>query len=567
MTQKAKKVVFVISTGGHVRVQVEVAARLQRSGIAESSILNFPGNVGFDLSQFEGAEEVQEFVRLGSEMLPREEAEECLKRIHGPNLLRARFDRISRFCLRTLSAPLNIFAIYSVFILRALANSCAWLAQPQKFPKPSLREDFLKQVFLESFELLSSLPKCLPSLKNSRFGSLSLYFSYKLFFGLGSLAEENGCLIRFFTGYRPDLIVLPEQNPGYMHAMLTAWARSTGTPLLVLPYTIAGRQEWATHFKKDPGCQVKGGLKRLLSRAFPGWVYTFDGKRLILPLPWMFPSEQLRCAPSLPWVTNSGPDGLYAVDNLFTKKFYESEGVNTANWQIVGSLAEDRLFKAHQNRDVIQKELAQRLGLNPGLPFIMVALPPDQFDTVAGGDIEFGDYRALVNFMITATVDAAAGQFNVVINLHPRTRREDVAFIQESSARIADGPIESLLPGAHLYISVASATIRWAIASEVPVINYDLYRYGYRDYHGRKGVVDVNTSESFKQQLALIIDNTAYHDRLLQAQAADSARLFRFDGKSEQRILGLMATLCNGSEMSNKNSPFELRAGEIIGAV
>lgn len=314
---------------------------------------------------------------------------------------------------------------------------------------------------------------------------------------------------------------------------------------MVLPYTTAGRQEWATNFKEWPECHVKGILRRLVAQAFPDWVYGYKGDQLILPLPWLISSEHLRCTPSIPWVTNSGPDGVFAVDNLFTKEFYEREGVDTSGWRIVGSLVEDRLFFARQQRDVIQAETARCLGLNPELPIILIALPPNQFDMCVKKDVEFDDFNALVRFIVGATVEAAVGRFNVVVNLHPRTRKKDVAFIEDGLARIADCPIEELLPAAHLYISVASATIRWAIACEVPVINYDAYRYNYCDYHGLGGVVDVKSCEQFKQQLALIVNDDAYRDRLVQAQAADAARLFRVDGKAEDRIIGLMTALCD----------------------
>lgn len=58
-------------------------------------------------------------------------------------------------------------------------------------------------------------------------------------------------------------------------------------------------------------------------------------------------------------------------------------------------------------------------------------------------------------------------------------------------------------------------------------------------------MVDVKTREQFKQQVALITNNNVNRDRLVQAQAADAARLFRLDGKAEERIVGLMMTLCN----------------------
>lgn len=557
MTRQNKKVVFVVSTGGHVRGLVELAGRLQCSGVAEAAVLDFPADLMLGLDEFRDAEGVREFVWSGNGVSSRHEAEENKKQFKKPTRIGKTIDVILKFGVVTLYTPISLLVIYAALVFRALAIGLAWLVRPRENPKPSLTEGFLRRLFLESFTLICSLRRRLPPPEGTLLGGVILFASQRLFFGLWQREIELEYLTRFFAGYRPDLIVLPEQNPGYSHDVLIAWARSTGTPILVLPYTMAGRQEWAASFKDLLGCRVKGVLRRLVARAFPNWVYTFKGNCLMLPLPWLFSCEHLRCAPSIPWVTNSGPDGVFAVDNLFMKEFYEREGVDTSAWQIVGSLAEDRLFLARQHRAAIQKETADRLGLNSELPFILIALPPNQFDMGMGDGVEFDNFRSLVEFIVTSTVEAAGDQFNVVVSLHPRTRREDVAFIQDGPVRIADGPIEMLLPASNLYISVASATIRWAIACEVPVINYDAYRYDYRDYHGLEGVVDVKTREQFKQQVVSIISNNAYRERLIQVQAADAARLFRLDGKAEGRIVGLIATLCNAPKGVEAELPAE----------
>lgn len=561
MTRKNKKVVFVVSTGGHVRGLVELASRIQRSGVAESAILDFPADLLLELDKFEGAEGIQEFVWCGNGVFRRGDSEENNKQIKKPTRLGRAIDVILKLGVVAFYAPITMLVIYAALAYRALAIGLAWLIRPQEYPKPSLNEEFLRRVFLEAFAVICSLRRRLPPPEKTLLGGLILFASQRLFFGLWKREIELEYLTRFFVDYRPDLIVLPEQNPDYSHDALIAWARSTGTPILVLPYTNAGRQEWAASFKDLPGCRVRGMLRRLVARAFPKWVYAFKGNRLILPLPWLFPCEHLRCVPSIPWVTNSWPDGEFAVDNLFMKEFYEREGVDTSAWQIVGSLAEDRLFSARQHRAAIQEETARRLGLNPELPFILIALPPNQFDMGMGEGVEFDDFRSLVEFIVSAAVEAAEGRFNVVVNLHPRTRREDVAFIHGVPARIVDGPIEMLLPAAHVYISVASATIRWAIACGAPAINYDAYRYDYSDYRGMKGVIDVKTREQFGQELASIISDNTYRDRLVQAQAADAARLFRLDGKAEERIIGLMAALCNAPRSAAAEPSVEHEAG------
>lgn len=391
--------------------------------------------------------------------------------------------------------------------------------------------------------MLGALRCILP--KANRYSGIVLFASRRIFFGIWNTQLQLEYLSSFFADYRPDLIILPEQNCGYGHEVLIAWSRQSGVPILVLPYTMAGRQEWAASFSERSGCHVRGTLRRLLARAFPEWVYDYKGRRLILPLPWMFSCEYLGCPPAIPWVTNSGPDVRVAVDNLFVEKFYRREGVDTSRWAVVGSLAEDRLYRAMLERIAIRERIASRLGLDPRFPLILIGLPPDQFDMGLTEGVEFADYRSLTEFIVVATTEAAGKDHNVVVNLHPRIRREEVAYIESGSARIADGPIEDILPAAHLYISVASATIRWAVACGVPVINFDAYHYDYRDYHDLEGVVDVKTREQFGRQVAAMVRDKTCRERLVRAQAADSERLFRIDGKAEERIASLMAELCD----------------------
>lgn len=476
-------------------------------------------------------------------MFSREEVVASRKYFVAPTRLGVLIDKLQRRLVQKLFGKFSIFCLYWAMAFSAIvyvAGRLVWFGQ---FSKQSSRSKFLRFLFLKAFRMLGALRYLLP--EAGRIGGTALYASQKIFFGIWNTQLQLEYLSRFFADYRPDLIVLPEQNCGYGHEVLIAWSRQSDVPILVLPYTIAGQQEWVASFSERPECQVRGTLRRLLAKAFPEWVYDHNGSRLILPLQWMFSCEYLGCPPAIPWVTNSGPDVRVAVDNLFVEEFYRREGVDTSRWAVVGSLAEDRLYHAMLERIAIRTRIASRLDLDPHLPIILIGLPPDQFDMGLAVNVEFADYRSLTEFIIGAVTEAAGKDHNVVVNLHPRIRREDAAYIEAGPARIDDVPIEDILPAAHLYISVASATIRWAIACGVPTINYDAYRYDYCDYHGLEGVVDVKTCEQFRKQLASIIDDNTYHDRLVQAQAADAARLFRLDGKAEERIIGLMAALCN----------------------
>jgi O-antigen/teichoic acid export membrane protein len=557
MTRLDKKIIFVVSTEGHVPDFVGLATRIHHSQTAKSAILSFPQNLMLGLEDCQGAAGIQEFVWNGNEVIKLSKLTKYANQLKKPSRLEKATVKLGVLSL------ISTLTIYAALVYRALVIGFASIIRPREYPRPSLNEVFLRRVFLESFALICGLRRFFPKPERTTWwGGIVLPIYKRLFFGLWQREVEVECLGRFFADYRPDLIVLPEQNLGYGHDVFAAVSRSSGTPILVMPYTISGQQEWAASFRHLLECRVKGFLRRLVARAFPDWVYVVDGERLIPPIAWLFSSEHLRCVPAIPWVTNSEPNGVFAVDSLFVKNFFEREGVDTSGWKIVGSLTEDRMFHARQRRDAIRKEEARRLGLNPELPFILIGLPPNQFGRGMGEGVEFGDFCSLVEFIVAAVVEVAGERFNVVVNLHPRTRREDVAFIEEGPVRISGARIEALLPAAHFYVSVASATLRWAIACEVPAINYDAYRYDYRDYQERQGVVQVKTREQFKQQVAAIAQDNTYRDRLLQAQSADAGQLFKMDGKAEARIFALMTDLCSAPRSAAAEPVAEHKTGK-----
>lgn len=546
MALRNRRIVFVVSTSGHVRGMVELAKRLQRWR-ADTAILNIPSDLKPNLDGQDGSSFIDEYVWCGNGVLGRTELEALKKQVRGtPTKFWVRIDFLSRWAIATFGRGASTFFLYLAMMLGVFKYTATRLTCRKRQAASPGFSGFLRGLFLEAFRLLCTLRHFLPSPENRRFGGLVLLASQSnFFFGLWKSQLELEYLSRFFAGYRPDLIVLPEQNCGYGHEVLITWARQAGVPILVMPYTMAGRQEWATSLSEWPECHVRGALRRLLAKGFPEWTYDYKGSRLILPLPWLFSCESLGCPPAIPWVTNSGPDVVVAADNLFTEEFYRREGVDTADWVVVGSLAEDNLHRAMQERIAVRQRITGRLGLDPRRPLVIIGLPPDQFDMGMAGDVEFQNYRSLVEFLVGATTDVAGQDYNVVVNLHPRTRKDDVAYVESGLARIVDEPIEEILPAAHLYISVASATIRWAVACGVPVINFDAYCYDYRDYRGLEGVVDVKTRKEFGRQVAAVVRDEVFRERLGRAQAADAERLFRIDGKAEERIAGLMAELCD----------------------
>lgn len=551
MTNQTRQVFFVVSTAGHVRGFVELAEMIQRSGLAQPTILAFPSDPMRDIVRA-GRAQINELVWRGDGFVERSQ----LSRSNNADYcwLVSIADSGVRRILHFLSPAINSLVFGGALACNFIAKSLTRFAAPGRLRAATANEPFMRKVFFDTLAYIWDLKRFLPSYTTRYIGAPIHFIAQSIFFGFWSRHFELEAVTSMFCETRPSLIVLPEQNFGYHHEILFSAAKRYGVPVLIFPYSLAGHQEWAENFKEMPECHVRGLLRRAVARSFPLWVLPYKGHRLILPLPYIFSCEYLRCVPTIPWVTNSGPDGTFAADNLFMKEFYHREGVDTSEWQTVGSLAEDRLFRNMSRKDVIRQTIASRLALDPDLPILLIGLPPEQFTLGVRPGMEFGNYRELVEFIVSETVVAAENKYNIWVSLHPRTRREDVEFIEAKSVRIIDGPVEEILPVAHTYISVISATIRWAVACEVPVLNFDAYQAHYDDYTDLAGVVEVRTKEKFRLQISLMTQDATYHSRLTQAQAEDARRLFKLDGKAEERICQLISELCDTQQSKTLQS-------------
>lgn len=548
MIERNKKVVFVASTGAHAEGLIELANKLYDRGLIKPALLEFPSGLHLYRTHAQSMSFIDVFIWHGNSVFRRNEINIIKTSSDRGNPLVFALDYVLRSVISRAGGIFSLLFLYAAMAICAINQGGKWLCRKLMGAQDFHENRLLREICIDAFRVVGKFKFLVRFAKGPLLGGVIQYAIHRVFFGILNSESELMHLGRFFTSYKPDLIVLPEQNCGYSHQVLMAWSRQSGVPILVMPYTLAGREEWANSFANRPGCQVQGLLRHILARAFPEWTYVYRDKLLIPPIEWLVTSEYLGCAPSIPWVTNSGPDVVVAIDNLFTKNFYAHEGVDTTKWHVVGSIADDRLHVARKKRQLLAESVSARLGLPPDNPMILIGLPPDQFSMNMPGKLEFANYQDLASFMISTAVRIAGGHWNIVINLHPRIKLDDLDGLDLSEAKIFTGPIAEVLPAAHLYVSVSSATIRWAIACGIPVLNFDAYRYNYRDYAGLEGVVDVKTRSDFESQLQLILSDSSLRNRLAESQTMDAGRFFMVDGKAEDRISCLIEELATAPQ-------------------
>lgn len=571
-----RKVFLVVTIPTHLRVMMDVADLLRSSGRFEPQILYYPSEV-FDQNHencaqashdsfiwadgaFWSSDRYHYFLLNNSDRcgpLYREGKTPVTKRLVGHFLHRGTYRRLLQWFPFLPSSSRILAAVYwlrtllfkaargySFFklVIAALAELVSSLtgfstgssAKLGTWPQRVFRLYFAKEWRTSTVDKLGDNAGPLRRL-NTLFGEglLNELSKQKTFYqGFVEMLEKH----------EPALVVLPEENLFYNSHLIVSAARSLHIPSVVVPFTIANTLEWAEAFYDVGAYRANTVWNRVLARVFPRWVLHHRGRRLILPPIYILACESLDVVPDQPWVISSGPADAIAAESRFMSDYYLRAGIRAEKIRLTGSLSDDKLYRLLQSREEQRAALSLRSGINIQGKIILIGLPPDQFGGGRREGCEFENYEALVRFIVR-TVAAQCSNATLLINLHPRIRRESVAYLESLGAPIVAEPIEHLVPLADVYVSVVSATIRLAISCGIPVINYDAYRYDYDDYKGLPGVLEVKTKQSFATATEALIKDAAFYSKVRQAQQETAHHLCDIDGNAGARMLALFEEL------------------------
>lgn len=307
-----------------------------------------------------------------------------------------------------------------------------------------------------------------------------------------------------------------------------------------------GNYEAASIYRSNPDYHVTHFFNRLAARLYPRWSHTHEGKSFLkIPGPEIIVHELLKLAPVNPWVLHSGEVDAIAVEGNVMKEAAVAMNLDPERLHATGSMQNDEMSEILKQKASHVQSLYRELGIQTEKPVLLTALPPDFLYEVSGNhmcpDCDFRKYSELVKFWIGSLGKVTTHQ--VIVSLHPSVNPEKFRYIEDFGVRIADKRIPELIPLADIFIACVSATINWAIACGVPVINYDVYRYKYSDYVDAPGVLTIEEQSEFLELVRKMTTDTDFYQKVKSAQVEDAPRWAVLDGHTQERIRSLIDSL------------------------
>lgn len=344
---------------------------------------------------------------------------------------------------------------------------------------------------------------------------------------------------------KPSVVVLPAQGR-FDQPILGRVVLDAGITLIVCPLWMAGPHELYEALRGTQSQNLRRWINRIVARYFPQWKFVdVESGDSYLALPWgeVLVREAMGFAEGDPWVLHSGPSDFICVESLAMKTLGSRSGLPSEKMHVTGSIFHDHIWECNPLIDITST------GYQTQFPVpleILTALPPDMFGQRGEYSHDFSNYDDLVVGWLSDL--CSLENVRVLASIHPTARILESWMERFPSVTWTECPVEFLIPNCDLYAASISATIQWALASGKPVINFDVYGYGYADYDGESNVSYCTTRNEYQQALQ------DAREIILNGDSSRTVRLPKWgllDGHAVDRIHSLMKL-----EIESSNSPF-----------
>lgn len=298
---------------------------------------------------------------------------------------------------------------------------------------------------------------------------------------------------------KPDVLILCEENPGTTH-FTTRMAHRMGIKVVAVPYTLCGPHGTANFFYNAEEHQLSGKLARFVAFFFPKWLFEYKGKKIFYHKPLdILCYELLGATPQRPWYTGSSWVDVMAVESQAMKDYYIRQKVAPERIRVLGSAALHELMQKRNHRAAIREDLASRYGLDAGKPIFFCPLPPEVRDLSAA---TFKTNEEILRNLTAPLRSMKNGQ--VIFGLHPREADRQSPLLDELA--LYRGKLTDCLAAMDGFIAPISATIRWAVALGLPVINFDIFNTQYNDFISVSSVKTIFSMQEYIEAVRQLDD-------------------------------------------------------------
>ncbi len=335
---------------------------------------------------------------------------------------------------------------------------------------------------------------------------------------------------RFLKENNIHVVVNCEDNYGISLIFIKA-AKNLKIKSVIIPFTIANKEEMGYAFYGLKETHIKSLKKKIFYLVFNNWRIIHKNIKLSFLEPFDIIAQKLTgIAPYYPFISVGGRSDIKLFESQFMLDYYIHSGfVKKKSSIVIGSLKWDVLFDANKNIVEKKQDLKQVLNLSENKPIILCSLLPDYYPTPL-----YKNHREIIEHWLT--VLSKIKTHHVCLSLHPRTKPSEMDYIKNYSVHIVDKPIEQLIPLCDFFVASLSATIRFAIACNKPVINFDTVNVRYSEYKNIDLVKTVYTKEDFEKEIENAVSNPKSH-------IISNDYFGKLDGKSTEKITQIFDSL------------------------
>ena len=332
-----------------------------------------------------------------------------------------------------------------------------------------------------------------------------------------------------------DAVVLAEDNVERDSYGWISSAKRRRIRTVVLSYGAISDQEAITAYSGSASHTVSAIQARLIRQYIPKWLAEGDGFVITrLPLTEAIARELTNTAPFNPWLVNTGHADVLAVESVAMKQAYLKFGFQDAKLKPIGHPVQDTLAVVARERLERRASLFAKNNLRTDRALAVVAMPPNQFSS---RPCVYRHYADLISAF--ARLPSVIAGVSVVVSPHPNMSEEERELIRATGAVLVETTVADLLPLADIYISSVSSTIKWALGCGIPVIDFDCYGYGYRDYFDLPQVISASDEAEFRSALRRF-GNHEDRTQLVALARSGAERWGKFDGRATDRLVELM---------------------------